>query len=107
MSFIIQTHQLMLRKDLPMQATYNEGFHQRKLVLGTTGEVNCEIPLNRYSFFESLQEKLLPNTRIHLNIEFDCDNNLTWPSDAGAEDAGNNYRFTVQKTSSFYSKINF
>ena len=47
MSFIIQTHQLMLRKDLPMQATYNKGFHQRKLVLGTTGEVNCEIPLNR------------------------------------------------------------
>lgn len=107
MSFIIQTHQLMLRKHLPMQATYNKGFHQRKLVLGTTGEVNCEIPLNRHSFFESLEDKLLPNTRIDLNIEFDSDNNLFWPSDASAEDAGNNYRFTEQKLRLFIPKLIF
>ena len=33
--------------------------------------VNCEIPLNRYSFFESLEDKLLPNTKIELNIEIE------------------------------------
>ena len=27
---------------------YNKGFSARKLLLGTSAEVNCEIPLNRY-----------------------------------------------------------
>ena len=40
---------------------YNKGFEARKLLLGASVEVNCEIPLNRYSFFEELQDKLLPN----------------------------------------------
>ena len=35
----------------------------RKELLGASAEVNCEIPLNRYSFFEELQDKLLPNMR--------------------------------------------
>ena len=40
---------------------YNKGFAARKQLLGLSTEVNCEIPLNRYSFFEELQDKLLPN----------------------------------------------
>ena len=32
-------------------ANYNKGFAERKLLLGTSDLVNCEIPLNRYSFF--------------------------------------------------------
>ena len=48
---------------------YNKGFAARKVLLGTSAEVNCEIPLNRYSFFEELQDKLLPNVRIELQIE--------------------------------------
>ena len=45
-------------------ANYNKGFAARKVLLGASAEVNCEIPLNRYSFFEELQDRLLPNVRI-------------------------------------------
>ena len=58
--------------------TYNKGFAIRKVLLGDSATVRCEIPLNRYSFFESLEDKLLPNTKIELNIELESDNNLIW-----------------------------
>ena len=61
---------------------YNKGFAARKALLGTSTEVNCEFPLNRYSFFEELQDKLLPNMKIDLNIEFDENNNLIWRQEA-------------------------
>ena len=32
-------------------STFNEGFDSRKKQLGNSSIVNCEIPLNRYSFF--------------------------------------------------------
>ena len=38
---------------------YNKGFAARKALLVLSTAVNCEIPLNRYSFFEELQDKLL------------------------------------------------
>ena len=59
-------------------ANYNKGFALRKALLGTSSTVRCEIPLNRYLFFESLEDKLLPNTKIELNIEIESDNNLIW-----------------------------
>ena len=55
---------------------YNKGFAARKVLLGASVEVNCEIPLNRYSFFEALQDKILPNVRIELQIEMENDKNL-------------------------------
>ena len=58
--------------------SYNEGFAKRKALLGTSSTVNCEIPLNRYSFFEALEDKLLPNTKIEINFEREKDNNLIW-----------------------------
>ena len=58
--------------------TYNKGFAIRKALLGDSATVRCDIPLNRYSFFESLEDKLLPNTKIELNIELESDNNLIW-----------------------------
>ena len=51
-------------EERPAQATYNKGFAVRKALLGVSAKVNCEIPLNRYSFFEALEDKLLPNTKI-------------------------------------------
>ena len=57
--------------------TYNEGFDGRKKQLGNSSIVNCKIPLNRYSFFEALRDKMLPDSRFELNIEFESDNNLT------------------------------
>ena len=68
-----------------VNANYNKGFAARKLLLGLSTEVSCEIPLNRYSFFEELQDKLLPNMKIDLNIDFDDDKNLIWRQ--GAADA--------------------
>ena len=64
--------------------TYNKGFALRKALLGNSATVRCEIPLNRYSFFEALEDKLLPNTKIELNIELETDNNLIWRT--GGED---------------------
>ena len=59
-------------------ANYNKGFALRKALLGNSATVRCEIPLNRYSFFETLEDKLLPNTKLELNIEIETDNNLIW-----------------------------
>ena len=61
-----------------VNANYNKRFAARKALLGASAEVNCEIPLNRYSFFEELQDKLLPNMKIDLDIEFEDDNNFIW-----------------------------
>ena len=64
---------------------------QQENLLGASAEVNCEIPLNRYSFFEELKDKLLPNMKIYLKIEFDNDKNLIWRGDrANADAPGNN-----------------
>ena len=49
------------------QAAYNKGFALRKALLGVSSTVNTEIPLNRYSFFEMLEDELLPNTRVEMN----------------------------------------
>ena len=59
-------------------ANYNKGFAARKTLLGLSALVNCEIPLNRFSFFEELQDKLLPNMKIDLDIEFEDDKNLIY-----------------------------
>ena len=63
-------------------ANYNPGFASRKALLGVSTTVNTEIPLNRYSFFESLRDELLPNTRLELNLELESDGNLIWRAGA-------------------------
>ena len=57
------TNQLAKRR-----AAYNKGFALRKALLGTSSTVNTEIPLNRYSFFEMLEDEVLPNTRVEMNL---------------------------------------
>ena len=58
------------------QAAYNKGFHQRKTVLGASAIVNCQLPLNRYSFFETFEEKLLPQTRVEIIFNLASDNQV-------------------------------
>ena len=85
---------------------FNKGFHARKQLLGTSSEVNCEIPLNRYSFFEELQDKLLPNMKIDLNIEFDDDKNLIWRK--GQADAPDrSYRLIIRRLQLFVPRLVF
>ena len=61
---------------------FNKGYFDRKILLGQSNIVNCEIPLNRYSFFEVLKDKILPYSNFELNIEFESDNNIIWRSGA-------------------------
>ena len=89
-----------------VNVNYNKGFAARKALLGTSVDVNCEIPLNRCSFFEALEDKLLPNTRIDLSIEFDDDKNLIWrQGDPNA--AGTSYRLIVRRLQLFVPRLVF
>ena len=62
--------------------------------------VNCEIPLNRYSFFETLEDKLLPNTKIELNIEIEKDANLIFQ-------AADNCRVIITRLQLFIPRLTF
>ena len=82
-------------------ANYKKGFALRKALLGDSATVRCEIPLNRYSFFESLEDKLLPNTKIELNIEIETDNNLIWRT------GGNACRVILTRLQLFVPRLTF
>ena len=89
-----------------VNANYNKGFAARKVLLGASAKVNCEIPVNRYSFFEELQDRLLPNVRIEIQIEMNNDKNLIWRT--GAADAvGTNYRLIVTRLQLFVPRMIF
>ena len=94
----------MVESDNP---NYNKGFAARKLLLGASAEVNCEIPLNRYSFFEELQDRLLPNVRIELQIEMENDKNLIWRGDGQANAAGTSYRLIVTRLQLYVPRLIF
>ena len=81
------------------QANYNSGFAARKLLLNAGATVNAEIPLNRYSFFESLHSELLPNSRIEIKIDLESDNNV-----AGKE---NKQRLQTLSIDNAWSNKNF
>ena len=87
-----------------VEANHNKGFAARKALLGLSSKVNCEIPLNKYSFFESLEDKLLPNTKIRLDVEFDKDQNFIWRQ-GGADGAGNNYRLITLRLQLFVPRL--
>ena len=89
-----------------VNANYNKGFAARKVLLGTSAEVNCETPLNRYSFFEELQDKLLPNVRIELQIEMENDKNVIWRTGA-ADAAGTTYRLIVTRLQLYVPRMIF
>ena len=80
-------------------ATFNEGFAKRKALLGTSSTVHCEIPLNRYSFFEALEDKLLPNTKIEINFEIEKDDNLIWRT------GGNRCRVVITRLQLFVPRL--
>ena len=87
-------------EERPAQATYNKGFAERKLLLGTSSVVTRELPLNRYSFFEALERNLLPSGRLELNIEFESDANLIWQ-------AADNCRVVLTKLQLIVPRITF
>ena len=84
-----------------VSGTFNEGFSKRKALLGTSSTVHCEIPLNSYSFFEALEDKLLPNTKIEINFEIEKDDNLIWRA------AGNRCRVVITHLRLFVPRLVF
>ena len=44
--------------------------------------VNTEIPINRYGFFESLHDEILPNSKIEINIDIESDADIVWQAGA-------------------------
>ena len=70
------------------EATYNKGFATRKRELGASATVNCEIPLN----------KLIPNTKIEISVEFDEESNIIWQ-------AGANCTFVVLRFQLFVPRL--
>ena len=89
------TNQLAKRK-----VAYNKGFALRKALLGTLSTVNTEIHLNRYSFFEMLEDELLPNTRFEMNFESESGGNLIWQ-------AGADCRVVITRMQSYVPRITF
>ena len=89
------TNQLAKRR-----AAYSKGFALRKALLGTSSTVNTEIPLNRYSFFEMLEDELLPNTRVEMNFEIEPGDNLIWQ-------AGANCRVVITRMQLYVPRITF
>ena len=83
-----------------IEANYNKGFAFRKALLGTSSTVNTEIPLNRYSFFEMLENELLPNTRVEINFEIESDGNLIWQ-------AGADCRVVISRMQLYVLRITF
>ena len=89
------TNQLAKRR-----AAYNKGFALRKALLGVSSTVNTEIPLNRYSLFEMLEDELLPNTRVEINFEIESDGNLIWQ-------AGADCRVVITRMQLYVPRITF
>ena len=89
------TNQLAKRR-----AAYNKGFALRKALLGTSATVNTEIPLNRYSFFEMLENQLLPNTKVEMTFQIEFDGNLIWQ-------AADNCRVVITRMQLYVPRITF
>ena len=87
-------------EERPANADYNKGFAERKKLLGTSVVVNTEIPLNRYSFFEPLEDELLPSTRMELNMQIESDANLIWQ-------AGDDCRVMITRMQLIVPRITF
>ena len=83
------------------EANYNKGFAARRALIGNSASIRCEIPLNRYSFFEALEDKLLPNTKLDINFELEKDSNLIWRT------GGNNCRVVVTRLQLFVPRLTF
>ena len=68
-------------------ADTNTGFESRHQLTITNQDVNVIIPLNRYSFFEELEDKILVPMQLQFNIHINNDDELIYKA-AAAADAG-------------------
>jgi len=64
----------------------NAGFAARQLLTRGNNDVNVIIPLNRYGFFEELEDRMLVPMQLQFEIHLQNDNELIYK--AGAAEAG-------------------
>ncbi|KAL9960024.1 hypothetical protein ACROYT_G033414 [Oculina patagonica] len=62
-------------------AATNLGIRQRGLLAHAGATVNTIIPLNRYSFFEELSDKLLPPMQLEFELQLQSDAEMIWQND--------------------------
>ena len=57
-------------------ANQNTGFEARRLLTTGNNDVNEIIPLNRYSFFDELEDKMLVPMQLQFNLQLQNDDEL-------------------------------
>ena len=62
-----------LDADGTSDAATNSGFESRRLLTSDLKLVNVNIPLNRYSFFEELEGRMLPPMQLNFEIDLNTD----------------------------------
>ena len=63
---------------------YNKGFTKRKTLLTAGAENNIHLPLNRFGFFESLEERIPPNAKVNIEVRLEDDANVLFRANAAA-----------------------
>ena len=63
---------------------YNKGLTKRKTLLTAGAENNIHLPLNRFGFFESLEERIPPNAKVNIEVRLEDDANVLFRSNAAA-----------------------
>ena len=72
-------------------ANTNTGFEARRLLTTGLNDVNVIIPLNRYSFFEELEGRILVPMQLQFNIHLQNDDELIFQAD------GDNHRVVINR----------
>ena len=68
-----------------VDAGTNNGFKARRLLTSADNNVNVTIPLNRYSFFEELEGRMLVPMQLNIELELQNDNELIYKNAAAAD----------------------
>ena len=55
---------------------YNDGFAKRKSLLTGGAVNNINLPLNRYSFFNSFENQIAPNSKLTIDVTFERDDDI-------------------------------
>ncbi|KAL9958890.1 hypothetical protein ACROYT_G035963 [Oculina patagonica] len=79
----------------------NSGIQARGLLAHAGATVNTIIPLNRYSFFEELSDKLLPPMQLEIELQLQSDAEMIWQND------GTNRRIVVRTLELWVPKLRF
>ena len=81
-------HNHVLRRN----GNYNLGFAKRKALLSASTTNSISLPLNRFGFFDSFENEIVPNGKISIEIDLESDANIIFRA-AGAATG----RFVITK----------